>query len=62
MRIWLQKAWSKNTIISGLLAIMVWAVICYLSIIGREVSPILAAAGGAVIAYFFKAKAVNGGD
>lgn len=53
---WLQVQWAKSNLISGLLALMIWGTICYLSGVGREITPILATAGGAIIMFFYKAK------
>ena len=57
---WLKQQWSKSNIISGFLAIGIWSVIMYLSIMQIDVPPILASAGGAIIMYFYKVKTENG--
>lgn len=47
---------SKSTIVSGLLALMVWCAIIYLAITTSEVPEVLAVGGGAIIGYFFRVK------
>ena len=54
---WFKTEFAKSNIISGLLAIIVWAVVCYLAIAQIEIPDVLTAAGMAVIAFFFGAKA-----
>lgn len=47
---------SKSTIVSGLLALIVWGIIGYLAITGQEVPIVLATGGGTVLAFFYGAK------
>ncbi len=47
---------SKSTIMSGLLALLVWGIIGYLAIVGREIPIVLATGGGAIIVFFYGAK------
>lgn len=53
-RFW--NEYSKSTIVSGILALMIWGAIVYLAINAQEVPDVLAVAGGAIIVYFYKAK------
>lgn len=53
---WFLEQWAKSNIISGLLALGIWGVILYLSIIGRPPPDVLIGAGGIVVGYFFKSK------
>ena len=53
---WLAEQWSKSNILSGLLAVGIWGVILYLSVIGEEPPDVLIGAGGIIIGYFFKSK------
>ena len=54
---WLGEQWSKSNIISGILALAIWAVILYLAIAGVEPPDVLIGAGGIIIGFFFKSKA-----
>lgn len=47
---------SKSTITSGILAILVWGAIIYLSIAGMDLPDALTVGGGSIIGYFFAAK------
>lgn len=47
---------SKSTIVSGLLALMVWGTIGALAIMGREMPDILIWGGSGIIGFFFGAK------
>ena len=53
---WLGEQWSKSNIISGVLALAIWGVILYLSVVGAEPPDVLIGAGGIVVGYFFKSK------
>lgn len=53
---WFKSEFSKSNIISGLLAVVIWMVVCYLAIAQIEIPDVLTAAGMAVIAFFFGAK------
>jgi len=53
---WFAKAWAQNTIISGLLALVIWGTIVYLSIIGTDPPDVLVGAGGVIIGFFFRSK------
>ena len=54
---WFKSEFSKSNIISGLLAVVIWAVVCYLAVVQVPIPDVLTAAGMAVIAFFFGAKA-----
>lgn len=53
---WFREQWEKSNIISGLLAVGIWTVIGYLSVIGRDPPDVLVGAGGMIIGFFFRAK------
>lgn len=53
---WTGRQWAKSNIISGLLALMIWGAIVYLSIVGQDPPGVLIGAGGLIIGYFFKSK------
>lgn len=53
---WLKSEFSKSNIISGLLAVVIWSVVCYLAVAQVPIPDVLTAAGMAVIAFFFGAK------
>lgn len=57
---WFRSAWRKNTIVSGVLAIMIWGTICYMAIAQLTVPALLSVAGGAVITLFLRLKVENG--
>lgn len=60
-RSWFERAWEQNTVISGFLALAIWSVICYLSVIGTEPPAVLVGAGGMIIGYFFSKKSQQDG-
>ena len=47
---------SKSTITSGVLAILVWGAIIYLAITSMDLPDALTVGGGSIIGYFFAAK------
>ena len=53
---WFKTEFSKSNIISGLLALVIWLVVCYLAVTQVPIPDVLTAAGMAVIAFFFGAK------
>lgn len=53
---WLKAEFAKSNIISGLLAIVIWGVVCYLAVVQAPIPDVLTASGMAVIAFFFGAK------
>lgn len=53
---WFKSEFSKSNIISGLLAVVIWSVVCYLAVVQVPIPDVLTAAGMAVIAFFFGAK------
>lgn len=53
---WFFEQFSQSTIISGLLAVVIWLAIIYLAVTGGEIPEILYAGGMAVMAFFFGAK------
>ena len=53
---WFKTEFSKSNIISGLLAVVIWGVVCYLAVTQAPIPDVLTAAGMAVIAFFFGAK------
>lgn len=53
-RFW--DAFNKSTIVSGLLALMVWGAIVTLAIMAREIPDILYFGGAAIIGFFFGSK------
>lgn len=53
-RFW--NEFSKSTIVSGMLALLIWGIIGYLASTGQEIPIVLATSGGAIIGFFFKAK------
>lgn len=55
-KIWLLSQWEKSNIISGVLALGIWSVICYLAIAQLAIPDVLIGAGGIVVGFFFKAK------
>jgi len=48
--------WKSSAIIQGLMALMGFGTICYLEIIGRSSSQILAALVGSIIGFYFGTK------
>ena len=50
------EEFGKSNIISGLLALAVWAAIIYLSVAGQPVPEVLVSGGLAVIGFFFGSK------
>lgn len=50
-RFW--DAMNKSTLVSSLLALLVWSVISYLAITHSEVPEVLVLGGGSVLGYFF---------
>jgi len=54
--LWFKSEFSKSNIISGLLAVVIWSVVCYLAVTQVPIPDVLTAAGMAVIAFFFGAK------
>ena len=53
---WFKAEFSKSNVISGLLAVVIWSVVCYLAIVQVDIPDVLTAAGMAVIAFFFGVK------
>ncbi len=53
---WFKVEFAKSNIISGILAVVIWSVVCYLAIVQVDIPDVLTAAGMAVIAFFFGAK------
>lgn len=53
---WFAAAWAKNTIITGFLAIVIWGSIIAMAFMERTIPEVLAVAGGAVIAFFYRFK------
>jgi len=47
---------SRSTITSGILAILVWGAIIYLAVVGMDLPDALTVGGGSIIGYFFAAK------
>lgn len=47
---------SRSTITSGILAILVWGAIIYLAVMGMDLPDALTVGGGSIIGYFFAAK------
>jgi len=47
---------NRSTITSGILALLVWGVIAYLAIVGKDLPDALTVGGGSIIGYFFAAK------
>ena len=47
---------SKSTITSGFLAIIIWVIICYLAVMQLPIPDILYFGGAAIIGFFFGAK------
>jgi len=47
---------SRSTITSGILALLIWGVIGYLAVVGNDLPDALIGGGGAIIGYFFAAK------
>jgi hypothetical protein len=48
---------NTNTILQGVLTILVWGTISYLYIAGREVPDALLGAGGIILGFYFHATA-----
>lgn len=53
-RFW--NEYSKSTITSGILALLIWGIIGYLAIMGMDLPDALTVGGGSIIGYFFAAK------
>ena len=53
-RFW--DAWEKSTIVSGILALGLLGVICYLAVIQAPIPAAVASTFGAVVGFFFGAK------
>lgn len=53
---WLQSQWEQSSIISGTLAIGIWASIIFLAVTQAPVPEILYFGGSTVIGFFFGAK------
>jgi len=53
-RFW--NEYSKSTITSGMLSLLIWGIIGYLAIQGANIPDVLVGSGGAIIGYFFAAK------
>jgi len=53
---WFKAEFGKSTIVSGLLAVVIVSVICYLAIVQVPIPDVLVAACSGVIAFFFGAK------
>lgn len=56
---WFKDQFAKSNIISGILAIAIWGVILYLSIVGQPIPDILIAGGASILAFFYDAKKDN---
>lgn len=54
LRFW--DEFGKSNIISGLLALAVWAAIIFLAVMGRPIPEVLVGGGLTVIAFFFGSK------
>jgi len=48
---------SKSNVISGILALIIWGVICYLAVVGQPVPEVLIGGGLSIIGFFFGSKA-----
>lgn len=48
--------WKSSALIQGGMALAGWAVICYLSVVGRPIPEILAALVGTIVGYYFGTK------
>jgi len=48
---------QQSTIVSGLLALIIWGVICYLAVVGQSVQEVLVGGGLSIIGFFFGSKA-----
>jgi len=46
--------WRSSALIQGIMALMGFATICYLEIVGRPPTQILAGLVGAIIGYYFR--------
>jgi len=53
---WFKGQFERSNIISGFLAVAIWAAIIYLAVVSREVPEILYYGGATVIAFFFGSK------
>ena len=53
---WFKAEFGKSTIVSGLLAIVIVSVICYLAIAQVPIPDVLVASCSGLIAFFFGAK------
>jgi len=54
-RFW--EEFSKSNVISGILALIIWGVICYLAVVGQDVPEVLVGGGLSVMSFFFGSKA-----
>lgn len=50
---------ERSTITSGVIAIVLVVTVCYCAVIGGETPPVLVAALGTVIGFFFSQKATD---
>ena len=48
---------SKSNVISGILALIIWGVICYLAVVSLPVPEVLVGGGLSIIGFFFGSKA-----
>lgn len=53
---WFKQEFSKSNIISGILSLVIWLAIIYLSIVQVVIPDILYFGGASVIAFFFGSK------
>jgi len=53
---WLKGQFEQSNIISGLLALAIWGVVLYLSVVSKEIPELLYFGGSAVIGFFFGTK------
>lgn len=53
---WFKQEFSKSNIISGILALLIWGVIAYLSIVQITVPEILYYGGTSALAFFWGSK------
>jgi len=47
---------NKSTVVSGLLALIIWSAVVYLAVAGQVVPDVLAAGAAVVVGFFFGAR------
>jgi len=53
---WFKGQFVQSNIVSGVLAVAIWGVICYLAVAQIQIPDLLTAGGMSILAFFFGAK------